>query len=223
MLKKQAVDLGRPRGLEKSSSFQYNILMNRNCTNKQIPVVEPGTNNNISSAAIVPVKEPMNDAIVIAVDGSSYAEPLWLNDPGKGSRMARTIYEILDSLSRQNHTFYLHFLSTREPGLLDPSRFNSPASLEQFIRQRRKDLKLPLRGNFLAPVVLWWQTGSSFSQKHLIVISNGPVYDFKDTDLNSIFYEYTWFCFREACPKYRPDTAIFAFGDQEPFREKVPL
>jgi len=150
----------------------------------------------------------MNDAIVIAVDGSSYAESLWLNDPVKGSRMARTIYEILDSLSRQNHNFYLHFLSTREPELLDPTRFNSPASLDHFLQQRRKELKLPLRGNFLAPVVPWWQTGSPSTQKHLIVISNGPVYDFKDTDLNSIFCEHTWLCFHGACPTYRPDTAI---------------
>jgi len=197
--------------------------MNRNCTDKQIPVVEPGTDNNVSSAAIVPVKEPMNDAIVIAVDGSSYAESLWLNDPGKVSRIARIIYEILDSLSQQNHTFYLHFLSTREPELLDPTRF-TPAGLDHFLQQKRKELKLLLRGNFLAPVALWWQSaGSPIPQKHLIVISNGPVYDFKDTDLNSIFCENTWFCFHGACPKYRPDTAIFAFGEHEPFREKVPL
>jgi hypothetical protein len=142
------MDLGRPRGLEKSSPFRYNIPMNRNCTDKQIPVVKPGTYNNISAAALIPVKEPMNDAIVIAVDGISYAESLWLNDPGKVSRMARIIYEILDSLSRQGRSFYLHFLSTWEPELLASSRFNGPASLEQFLRQRRKDLKLPLRGNF---------------------------------------------------------------------------
>ncbi len=55
-----AVLFFHPRGLEKSPIFQYNIPMNQNCTSKQITAAEPGTNNNISAAAIVPVKEPMN-------------------------------------------------------------------------------------------------------------------------------------------------------------------
>jgi hypothetical protein len=160
-----------------------------------------------------PGKDMMNEVVVIAVDGSSFADPLWATGKGKDSKITRTVFEILRTLARKDRTFYLHFLSCREPELLNISRFTNTADINQFLQKRRRALNLLLRGNFIAPVVNYWRTRSLAPHKRIIILSNGPVYDSLDIDLSNIFRDHLWFCFDNSGKKYLPHKHVFALKD----------
>jgi hypothetical protein len=90
----------------------------------------------------------------------------------------------------------VHFLSGLEPELLNIRRFTDSSQLDIFLRKRRNQLQLHLRGNFIAPVVRYWASRSMAAHKRLMVISNGPVYDCRDFPLRKTFRENLWFCFK---------------------------
>jgi hypothetical protein len=147
----------------------------------------------------------VNEIVVIAIDGSWFAEPLWLPDKGdKDSQIARAVFEISRNLPGKNRSFYVHFLSSPEPELLNIRRFNDPSQLDRFLHKRRSQLQLHLRGNFIAPVLHYWASRSMAAHKRLMVITNGPVYDCKDFTLDKTFRENRWFCFKTDNKKYLP-------------------
>ena len=152
---------------------------------------------------IGPGEGVVNEIVVIAIDGSWFAEPLWV--PGKGdknSQIARAVFEIARNLPGKNRSFYVHFLSGLEPELLNIRRFTDSSQLDIFLRKRRNQLQLHLRGNFIAPVVRYWASRSMAAHKRLMVISNGPVYDCRDFPLRKTFRENLWFCFKPDNKKY---------------------
>jgi len=147
----------------------------------------------------------VNEIVVIAIDGSWFAEPLWL--PGKGdknSQIAQAVFEIARNLPGKNRSFYVHFLSGPEPELLNIRRFTDSSQLDVFLRKRRDQLQLQLRGNFIAPVLRYWASRSMAAHKRLMVITDGPVYDCRDFALGKTFRENRWFCFKPDNKKYLP-------------------
>jgi len=157
----------------------------------------------------------INEVVVIAVDGSWFAESLWWEEKkkGKNSPMAQAVFEILRSLARKDRTFYLHFLSYPEPELLNIARFSNSAALNAYLHKRRKQFHIPLRGNFIFPLVRYWSSRSPAARKRVIVISNGPVYDCGDFDFNEIFRENLWFCFNGAKKIFLPVPQVTCLQD----------
>lgn len=145
----------------------------------------------------------VNEIVVIAIDGSWFAEPLWLPEKSdKNSQIAQAVFEIARNLPGKNRSFYVHFLSSPEPELLNIRRFTDSFQLDRFLRMRRGQLQLHLRGNFIAPVVRYWVSRSMAAHKRLMIITNGPVYDYRDFPLDKTFRENLWFCFKLDNKKY---------------------
>ena len=167
----------------------------------------------------------VNEIVVIAIDGSSFAEPLWL--PGKGDKnspIAQAVSEIALNLPGKNRSFYVHFLSGPEPELLNIKRFTDSLQLDVFLRKRRHDLQLQLRGNFIAPVLRYWRSRSMAAHKRLMVITDGPVYDCKDFALDKTFRENHWFCFKPGNNKYLPrENITYLKNISQDIKEKLKI
>ncbi|UCH93642.1 MAG: hypothetical protein JSV88_25685, partial [Candidatus Aminicenantes bacterium] len=173
---------------------------------------------------IDPCQDMVNEVVVIAIDGSSFAEPLWTRKTGKESPIAQTVYEILQNLARKDRSFYVHFLSCREPELLNINRFTNPKTLDGYLMRKQREFQLPWRGNFISPLVGYWQKRSLAAQKRMIVISNGPVYDCRDFDLSDVFWQHLWFCFNNSYKKYLPQKHITLLKDiKKNVKEKLKV
>ena len=157
----------------------------------------------------------INEVIIIAVDGSYFAESLWWGEKNKGkdSKIAQAVFEIVRNLARKGRSFYVHFLSCPEPEILNVVRFPGSAELNAYMLKRRKELDLPMRGNFIFPLVHYWSSRSPAARKRILVISNGPVYDCRDFDFDEIFRENLWFCFEGANKTYLPAAQVTCLDD----------
>lgn len=168
--------------------------------------------------------EPISEIVVIAVDGSVYTEPYWSGDGSEDSKIAQAIFEIIKTMAKKNRSFYLHFLSDKEPELLNINRFTNSIELNDYLKKRRVLLKIHLRGNFISPVVRYWSTKSLATHKRIIFITNGPVYDGEDFDLKNVFRENLWFCFNQANEKYLPQHNTTCLNDiSNDIREKLKV
>ncbi len=137
--------------------------------------------------------ENINESVIIAIDGSAFADSLWSLNQGSYP-ISQMIFEIIRFLPEaENYKFFIHFLSNSKPDDYIPGNFENSNDLHKFLEEKRRVYNTQMKGNYISPIIDYW-SNRRIGHKQLIVITDGPVFDYNDFNLSDYFQRNLCFC-----------------------------